>query len=248
MSINIQSETGLYTEKMLFKLSVDKILSKFCEQLNLSGLQSITLVHNAKLPEYSLARPVNNFKDIIVSDILFLYIRKRLDKQTYYLEKLDEAIFHELIHINFRNQLQNLHKIAEKDTEISENDIFRNWTTVFWIEYIVSNVSLQISSTAAMNEMAISIVNNKWSITTQSDMWKFLKYVTMLISIVKVQGGDGYQKWIGKIEDVKIKQTILQIAEIINFIENSWGASFDEYEYLKPLESYIIESYHLLIV
>lgn len=247
MDINIRCETGLYFEPELFRLSAAKVLRNYRERLNLNGLESITLVSNTKLRKYSLASLSADFKEIKVSDILFLETREHLHKQKYNIAKLEEAIFHELIHVDHRNKFPNLNKISEKYADENEEDVFESWTTVFWVEYSVNNLSLQISSARAIDEMATNIVNNKWTITSQSDMLMFLKYVAELISIIKVQGGDSHQKWIEKIEDIKIKQTILKIIEQIHIIENRWGASFDEYENLKPLELCIIKSYNYLI-
>lgn len=218
------------SEISIFKELLEYLESNYLYDMNLEKLKGIKIVFDneifidsdGKFEDNQVLLPISKTK------------RALSNNQGDDFENLKSTIYHELAHLDFRNNFPVLHNMY--DEYVLKEDYKKAVPIQIWVEFNVERKNNVICNENAVKKYMESVINFKWDSTKETHFIILKKHLPYIIA--RING-----KYLNKADTISIiksdyvKRIILDVEKILyDLSKQQYRDSFD---FLKELYDYL---------
>ena len=199
-------------------------------ELNLTGLKGIKIVFDNYLHSDSDGRLENN-------EVLLPCSKTKKALSNNYddnYESLKSTVYHELIHLDFRNKYPNLHDLYDK--LVINEEYNKAVPILIWVEFNVESKNDVIYNGNVAKRYLDSIINYKWDFSNEEDFKKLKKHLPYIITRLngKYLKKEEYLK---QIKHEYLKKVVVEVEKILYKLSKQ--EYIDDYAFIKELCEYL---------
>jgi len=149
-------------------------------------------------------------------------------------KKLRTTIYHELVHLDFKNKYPKLHNLYD---ELNLNEEYDKAIPIqIWAEFNAQKESEKIATESAIKIYFKSFCDYNWNLHNELDFIKLKKHLPYII--VRINGRHlNREKSLSLIRNDYVKKIIIRVEEILYKLSNLEYE--DSYDFLKELCDYL---------